>query len=389
MIPGLTHELNTAVVDASLLTALGFLALYAGYSIIPSRRVLRVKPMEPRYLMPAVVVGMALSVAAFLFLIARAGGIGPLMLQRGLRNDLRIEAELGAHWRLLVRAMIPGCLVWLSHQPHVWKRPLFLLGFASALFMNFAATGSRGHTIIPIAMALVIHALHYKRFYVFHYILFGLAALVAIGFLGEFRSGTRRATDLSEVSIDTNVWGGLVRGIETVAARGSETAGLYGILRRVPREVDLLYGRSYLSIPAAPIPRRLWKAKPDAGGRLTATHIFDQPFTAIPPGSIGEAYWNFHVPGVVLVMLLYGAVLRWCAQAYLANSKAKWAVVIYTYTLFYLQPNSESFYNWVQAIAPAAILVMCIYGRLPRRCHRDASIPASVPRKRHTSVAAG
>ena len=34
----------------------------------------------------------------------------------------------------------------------------------------------------------------------------------------------------------------------------------------------------------------------------------------IPPGSVGEAYWNLHVPGVILVHLLGGVFLRFAAR---------------------------------------------------------------------------
>ncbi|RFA30242.1 hypothetical protein CAI21_06380 [Alkalilimnicola ehrlichii] len=137
-----------------------------------------------------------------------------------------------------------------------------------------------------------------------------------------------------------------VRAIEELERHAGANNGQLAILGRVPHDVPYLYGESYLSIPFVFVPSAVWGAKPEAGGKLNAIRIYDQPLTAIPPGAVGEAYWNFSYPGIVLVFLVYGVFLKWVACAYHANAGHSLIMVIFVYSLFYLQPTTPSIYGF-------------------------------------------
>lgn len=371
-------DLSWLVIESLFLTSLGLLALYAGFLGSGRLSVPRFAFRAPRLLFVKVLAIAAVSTVAFAILIAEAGGLGRLMLQRGMASDLRIQAELGGHWYFMVELLKTACLLWLALQPKMWKSPAFLSLFSLALFMGFAATGSRSGVVMPVVLATVIWSLHHRRIPYGRALVIGVLGIAAIGLLGEFRVASRGAVTLADARIESGLAGGIEQGLDTITSYAGETDGLYGILAKVPEDVDLLYGWSYLSIPAAPIPRALWPGKPDAGGRLNATYIFGNPLTAIPPENVGEAYWNFHIPGVIVVMFLFGAVLKWFARFYVVNGGAGWVVAIYVFTMFNLQPSSPAFYDWFQTMVPVIFFLWFFCGwpkRVRMRTRKRVALP--------------
>lgn len=364
-LPGRTvQELNGLVVKGLLLSALGWLMFYAGYAFVGRKRTAELRFPEPRAILPKILLVAGLSGVGFLVLMQIAGGMGPLLLQRGIRASERIAKEMGGHWHVLVGVLPTACLVWVALRPAVVRRPIFWLVFGSGLFLGFAVTGSRSGVIIPIVMLVAIWALRSARMPYLRVLVLGALALAALGILGEFRAETRQAETLQDVQLDTGLREGFVRGVEERVGSGSESAALYAILGRVPAEVDFLWGRSYLSIPAAPIPSAIWSGKPDAGGRLSGHLIFGRPEGGggVPPGNIGEAFWNFHIPGVIVVMFLWGMAANWLARFYRENQANGGIVALYVLTLFGLGPNTVAFYGWIHEMIPALVVLVLVCG---------------------------
>lgn len=72
------------------------------------------------------------------------------------------------------------------------------------------------------------------------------------------------------------------------------------------------YGSTYLTWVFAPIPRTLWQEKPVIS---VGTEIKEQVYGAgnrggIPPGIIAEAFWNFGVLGVVVILFCFGVIAK-------------------------------------------------------------------------------
>lgn len=99
-------------------------------------------------------------------------------------------------------------------------------------------------------------------------------------------------------------------------------SGATAIMARVPREIDHLYGLTYVSAIAFFIPRVIWREKPRGAGAYVAGILYQNKSlgemrayrgTGYPAGGVGEAYWNFGLPGVVVVYLLFGCFHKWLA----------------------------------------------------------------------------
>lgn len=373
-LPGMgEQELNRLVVQRWLLEGLGWLVFYGG-ATIGRIRTIRVLFPNRRYIGARILVVAIVAAGALLVLMAAAGGVDALVLQRGVRAEERVAAEIGGQWTFIVRQALPiACLIWLGLQPTVARKLLFWLLASTGLGMAFAATGSRSSVLVPVVMGFIIWILRTRR--VPH---FGIAAGAAVAFIvvgvgGEFREESWHVDSVGQVEMESGIISGFVRGVREVGRKNTENDALIAILARVPDEVGLLYGRSYLSVPASPIPSRLWPGKPDAGGRLTGELIFGRPRGGggVSPGTAGEAFWNFHLLGVIVVFFTWGRLANWLATFYRQHSQQGAAVVVYVVTLFTFSPNSVAFYTWFHSVTAALLLIMFFCGR-PRLVKRGS-----------------
>lgn len=368
---------NLVVIHATLLNAIGILSLYCGY--LATRRVTVPKIVfgPPRHLGVKVVLIAFVSFGAFFLLLVEAGGLDALLLQRGLTRDQRLSAALGgAHWHFLTSLIETAWLVWLALRPSSWRSPLFWAIGASSLFVGFAVTGSRGGIVVPLIMALMIRVLSLRSIPRGALLLLAIGALFAIGVLGEFRRQSFKARGLDDIHLDGSADHWLARGIDNFVDYGVTFDGSYAVLANVPDRSEFLYGRSYTSVLLAPVPSALLPFdKPPAGGRLLSSEMFNNPLNAIPPGVVGEAYWNFWVPGVILVMFLSGAFLKWIMHLYRAHNGAGWVMPLYVITLIRFQPASDDAYKWLHAIIPTILLILFFCG-LPK-WRRQLSAPSS------------
>ncbi len=88
------------------------------------------------------------------------------------------------------------------------------------------------------------------------------------------------------------------------------------IMAAIPTKVDYQYGVTLMLWLFAPIPRTLWVTKPvinistTVGQMIYGTMDVSGLGAGIPPGFVGELYWNFHIPGIVAGLFLMGVWLK-------------------------------------------------------------------------------
>lgn len=367
---------NLVAALSFMLAALGVLGFLVGFLISrPSRLTIVAKARPPSAMVLKVGAVVAISFFSMLLLAQEAGGIGRLLLERGVPREDRVSELLGGrHWHFLVRLGPTACLVWLALVPRVWKSPLFLTLFAASLAIGFVATGSRSAVVVPVLVAATTCCLAYQRIpYMLVAAMFAFGVFV-VGVGGEFRMASRSATDVDTIEVAGSVPEKIVEGVNVLISRGSQSDGFLGIVHRVPEEVGYLYGYSYLSVLYAPVPAVVLPfKKPEAGGKLTAFRIFHIPVGAVPPGPIGEAYWNFGVPGVFVIMLIFGKFMRFLSSVYANSPRNGFITITYVAALFYLNPATESIYAFLHFVVPAFFLSFLFSG-VPRLVHRSPRV---------------
>lgn len=338
-------ELNQLVAAELWLSAIGTGAVYLGFLLCPRFGVPKLRFYQPTHLGRKVLLTVLFAASVCLVFLQTRGGITAHILSWG--RGRRTELAGAAYWGFFVQLGIVACLSWLALDRSAIRRPLFWVCTVISLICSFLFGGSRSTLIYYLVMGLIVWLIKEQRISFTKLFLVILTSLFLIGTLGAFRTST--FTGEIDWSVFTSPFASgtsgeesaLWRGAEEASVRSGEGFGAYPILALVPEQVDPLNGSSYLAVLALPIPRVLWSDKPGlVGGRVGAT--FFNTSAGIPPGPIGEAYWNFGVPGVLLAFLLFGMFHRWLTQAFCQYAHRPAAIVLYGVTLFqFAEPSSS------------------------------------------------
>lgn len=352
-------ELNRLVAEELFLRAMGLLLLYTGYWLSVRLPIPQFRFQSPRHLHQKVVATVLFATMIFLLYMQTRGGLISHILSWG--RGRRTELAGDSYWGLFIQLGLTACLSWLAFDRKAHLRPLFwgctLLSFAIVFLMS----GSRGDLVYFMVMALIVWLLREQKISLTKPLLVAVLGLMLLGVLGQFRTSTfsgevdwgvltgRTATEESA----------FVAGIGEVSARSGERNAVYPILAKVPTQVDFIRGRSYAALLTLPIPRALWADKPGMiGGQVGAT--FFNSSAGIPPGPIGEAYWNFGLPGVAIVFLLFGGFYRWIAEAFQHYGHQSAAIILYVVTLFRCsEPSTPTIVSWL-----IVLVLSCLFLRL-------------------------
>lgn len=371
--PHFTQEMLDGVVAKNfLLKTLSLLGLYAGCSLMPYVRFRKLPVIRPKALRLKTFVFLVLAGVGVLVLLFKAGGLGGLLMQRGLPAFERIRATTGAHWHFLAGIATVVPVIWLAFRPAALRSLTYWMATVTSLAFVFLARGSRSYVLVVLILMGMAWMLLWRR--IPYKVIFAGAvfSILLLGVLGEFRRSTQgKDKDISDASVEADVGEAFQSGIEDLSARGVDESGAIAVMGRVPSEVPYLYGRSYLAMPFVFIPAALMGGdKPHAAGKLNAQIVHDRDFTGIPPGTVGEAYWNFSWFGPFLIFFVYGALLKIVAGLYLQNHDNPLAVAFYVSILFRFRPGSDAWFDFVHAIVPMIVFIAFLafpFGTASRR----------------------
>jgi len=149
-------------------------------------------------------------------------------------------------------------------------------------------------------------------------------------------------------------------------------------------DVPFQNGRTLAPIPLAFIPRLVLPDKVDVSTGVLFNHTFyrGDDDTYISPSHLGELYWNFGWPGLLLGTLLIGAVLGFIAtKCSMAEHASLTRLLVLLATVQYLCLGFEgamgvSYISWLRSLGAIGILHL-IFARAAARRQRSAP-PAAV-----------
>lgn len=370
-LPGLgEYNLTLLLARELALCSLGLMAYYLGFWLGPKRGIPYVTFRQPRRLVLKVVLAILTSIAVFLVYMQSRGGIIAHIVSWG--RGRRLELAGDSYWGFFIQFGLTACLFWLAMDRRAHFRPLFWGCAGTSLLIAFLSSGSRSSIIYSIAMGLLVWLLRERKIAPTKILLFVLVALFLIGLLGNFRRSTFEGRiDWSTLtSATSNEMTIITAGLEEVAARSGEGDAVFPILARVPKQVDYIQGDSYLAVLTLPIPRSVWEDKPGLLGGLTGETFF-RINAGVPPGPIGEAYWNFGIVGVPIVFFVFGIFYQWLTAIFCRYADQPAAIVLYIITLFRLsEPSSQAIVHWlitfVLSIAFLHLIGAISYGKRSR-----------------------
>lgn len=190
-------------------------------------------------------------------------------------------------------------------------------------------TGSRGTSVQPLLFICMFKLLFEYPQIKFSKILSIIIVFAVIfnflTFLGEVR--TNRG--FKEDGISRSV-------LDEVVASFSHTEFLFKL---TTMDIEPVYGKTYLSALAIPVPRALWNEKPVGGGPLLKNTLEPGSYSlkkqennsSLTTGIFMEAYLNFGFIGAFLVPFIYGAI-----YAILLNIASKRNSIYKSYYIFFI-----------------------------------------------------
>ena len=355
-LPGLSdHSLTFLVAYELLLNAAGLVFYYFGFFSSPRFAIPRVKFLQPRNLEKKVLLTVLLSLVSFAAYMQTRGGITAHILSWGKGRTAALAGQY--YWQIPIQFGLIACLIWLAIGRKVYGKPLFWVCTATMLIVQFLTTGGRGGVVYALIYMLLVFMIREQKIALTKILIVLMMGFVLMGILGDFRKSTFEGElGVNTLTEQSPIESAFNKGLNEISERSWNAFGSLPILARVPNDVDYIYGNSYLALLSLPIPRAFWPEKPGlVGGRVTST-FFGGSY-GIPPGAIGENYWNFGILGVLGAFFIFGSFHKWLAETFRYYSREPAAGVLYALILYNAAPTSSAILSCLLLILPAFMLL--------------------------------
>ncbi|HEX5724772.1 MAG TPA: O-antigen polymerase, partial [Longimicrobiaceae bacterium] len=375
-------QLGALVAYELLLSSFGLVAYYIGYWLFPVPPLAKVRFTRPPSMGWKAVGAVVFSGLVLLYFLRAQGGLVNHLMSWGQGRAVSLAGE--GYWLPLMSTGALSCLIWLAVQPNAIRSPLLWACMTASAAVLYLYNGSRTAVVYLLIIGLIAWMLAARRIAYTRVLLAAVMGLFLIGALGEVRKSTWTGT-LSWTGAVEVGFGETMRRVVTgeLVERNTTSRGSLPVLARVPDEVPLVYGNTYLAVLALPVPRKLWPGKPGlVDGRVGRT-FFGYNY-GIPIGPVAEAVWNFHVPGVFIVFLLFGVLHRWMARAFVQHAASPAVYPVYAILLWMLaSPTSMGLVATVTHVVPILGLLLLFGGirKAQRRTVRWGvpGVPAPLP----------
>jgi hypothetical protein len=316
------------LLPAQALAAVGFLCFLVGYGWY-----FRTTAPSP--------VGRLVPKSVFVYLVPAAMGTVGLSVQRlqdiGMMNDQGISASISFLQQFAHMFFFGWFLVWymtLSKRlPRTVAVPLLLTLTAMLAVILYQTFGGKALALTLLGMpALAYYEVKRKLPLKAMFGVVLIFVFVIFPVYNTFRRidrnlGTSRRVDRTlELASSWNSDKYMDASVFALLKRLTVVVSVAAILSDTGRWVDYGYGKSLILTPITIlIPRFLWPEKPNIGTGQEFAETFrlkgamDRE-TYIAISMVGDFYWNFALPGVIVGMWLLGMGYRWYYQRYGAGT---------------------------------------------------------------------
>ena len=245
-------------------------------------------------------------------------------------------------------AMLGGILVIVSivliegRVPKLWLAAA--VAFVQLAFPVFQAYREVVHGDLSIARTTVAHHL-------------GAAVKLAISAEHRVNTGFNRAQSFFE--------------------RASLLGSVEMIVDRTGKDVPFEHGYTLVPLISVFIPKIIWRDKPDVQAGRVVNKMFqvsEQAATYISPSHLGELYWNFGWPGVLVGMSIIGCLFGFIGSRFnLRDARTVTRLLVTVVTIQQLMMGFEgtiavSYVVWLRSLAAIAVLHL-LFARNPVIVH--------------------
>jgi len=374
--PVVGHERWLELINRSLLLAIaGTLVFIVGY-YVPRRAAAtaaRALPL-PRgewdggSLAPILMVLTAIGLAAFYYFMDRVGGLRYFVENLYRHNEL----ARGRYYILWTFQLLPlASLAWFAHLARRNGRALnsllFWMHFAVANALTLSL-GGRGQVLYLWEVLLVIYHYRVRRISMKAIAVFFVVATTFLFVVGSYRrstadgAGTTFSLALSPTAAAD----------EVLYYDYSSLDIMVLLLDRVPDEVPLRWGRSFLDVVVLPVPRSVYPDKPAPLNTWYNQQLFGAERSGKKASILGEGFVNFYVPGVLLLMLAYGFAARTFYTSLQLSDFGPGAVLVYALLYKFIWSLSgggfgEISFELLMRLVPVLVIIYFVRRRVPHR----------------------
>lgn len=362
-LPGWSQESLTLLIAYSLaLNSVGLVAYYFGFFYSPRLSVPQVTFSQPRHIALKTMLVVIFSVGVFAAYMQTRGGLVAHILSWAQGRNTVLAGQF--YWNFFIQFGLVACLIWLAVDRKVHLKPMFWGCAGTLLIVKFFTAGSRSSIIYSLVLGVLVWQLRERKIAAGKLLVTALLSLIIISVLGSFRNSTY--TNEIDWNSLTEFSSGFTSATGELDKRSGPGNGLFAILALVPEQVNFLYGSSYLALLTLPIPKALWAGKPGLIGGVVGTTFFSDTTGGVPPGPVGEAYWNFGILGILVLFFLFGVFNKWLADAFCKYATEPAAIVLYVITLYLFEPSGVGIPNWLDSLLPAIVLLQ-LFGAISFR----------------------
>ena len=315
----LRASLEPYLTSALALGAVGFLSFTAGYGLC----VRGVTPSRTHGLMPRKILAFLLPGA-----LGFVGYMADIRQNTQMLSGQGISPVFSALQQFIPLFLFAWSMVWQTfwagHEPRLRNWPLLAVFISMTLVLIYLTVGGKELTITLLAFPALAYCSVRRAFpWKTVFVLLLVSIFLIFPIYNTFRFQNRHL-DTSE-RLDMTLQQAQRWDAETYFDRSAEAflrrmgviTSVSAIIRDTGRFVDFQYGRTLILAPIGFfIPRILWPEKPSIviGREFGVTFQLVGPSddeTSVAVSAIGELYWNFHIPGVLIGMFILGAGYRW------------------------------------------------------------------------------
>lgn len=302
-----------AIAKYNLVQILALASTYFGFWLFRASRDPRRIPVPPRNTgaIRTVMLGLlCISMLMLVIFLYFRGGLSAHVTSLG-QGRFRELAGAGPIIAIITLAAA-AVYVWIAARPGDARSPLFLGCLAAVAASQFIVNGSRGGAIMVPLMAGIIWSIRRRKVPWKLALAFIPIMFLAIGLLGAVRTSSWSGATAGEAWSQTTWAESFQRAHEEAALRQAASASVPVVARGFEVSGGPMLGTTYIAALTAAIPRALWEEKPRGAGSLYAQMFLGQSSQSlgIPVSASAETYWNFGWPGVALLSILYGVLLR-------------------------------------------------------------------------------
>lgn len=335
------------------------LSVYAGFALFRpgvERRVRLFREVDSLKVRRALIAIICLNLGAVAVFLQLRGGVVQHVFELAY-GRYRALAGLGPFLALFDIGFL-SMLLWTCLRPQDVRQPVYIVLLLVVGAQQFIVAGSRAAALLVFVLMGLGWALAVRRVPWKLAIMILPVAFLSIGALNLVRTAGVTGDTFAEAIEDTTFTELASRSQEEFAAREA-VSGSVPVVADGLRTTGLQWGYTYAGAAFALIPRAVWPDKPRGPGSLYAQAFLNEPVegTAVPITPVAEAFWNFHLPGVILIFALYGLVLRRAFELLHSNAENGFVIAVFVIVVTQFGVGTDQLVAIQQTVLTALLLV--------------------------------